>query len=338
MKQKTTKKKEPELVETASTYENESVLPTREDKLFTYSLYSYLFSPEKQRKQLDELKLGRLHSLAWKGIVEGRYESAGDAYEAVEAENSTALYKRIADSPDEAIKLLQSTFFSTVEPFIETREPLIVSALLPYIESVLIAGMRAKLCVLSWWRLVNYGFSVEPWDEKKPDTYEEDGQEYIAVRDFPYTSVSEMKEKDREAFRLLAVDYYYEVWGDSARDFIQRKQDEDEDTSLWEKGWTDGYAFYPKDGYTASEIAKRHSTKDEQLTEQDVRDSWEFEPELFFPFLIARIEETLFYGMKYSGSEYKDYLASVDVEQDWNEHFESSDESDKNNYKRLTTK
>ena len=42
--------------------------------------------------------------------------------------------------------------------------------------------------------------------------------------------------------------------------------------------------------------------------------------------------------MKYSGSEYKTYLESVDVEKDWNEHFESSDKSDKYNYKRLITK
>lgn len=335
MKQKATKKKEPE---TAPQYENESVIPTREDKLFTYSLYSYLFSPEKQRKQLDEVELGRLHSLARKALVEGRYTSAGDAYEAVEAENSTALYKRIADSPEEAIAILQRTFVGSVEPFIDTREPLIVSALIPYIESVLLAGMRGKLSVWSWWRLVNYGFSVEPWDEDNPDTFTQDGQEYIAVRDFPYTSVSEMSEKDREAFRLLAVDYYYEVLGCSSTDFIKGKQAENENTSIWAKDWTENYSLYPKEGYTASEIARRHSDKDEKLTEQDVRDSWEFEPELFFPFLIARVEETLYYGMKYSGSEYKTYLESVDVEKDWNEHFESSDKSDKYNYKRLITK
>jgi len=289
-------------------YINESVRNEGEDKLNAYTLYAFLILQEEHSRELESQVEGRVYVLAQKALKETEAESLPEALEHVKKDVlGGAIYKRYSDTPEGAIGTLEKVVYSSSKHFLDTREESFRLAFLPYIEEVLLAGLRSGILLCSWWRLVNYGFSVEPYD---------DNSDEVAL--FPYRSLSEMTKKDRDALRELALDYYSEL--ESCGGYYHaiesfRKPDEE--------GRVD-YSFrpYPKDGFTAEEIARQHSYKDEEeLPVEELYKSWEYETELYLPFLAYRFDEALYYAMKYPGKEYLDYIKSLNVREDWDENY-----------------
>ena len=289
-------------------YINESVRNEGEDKLNAYTLYAFLILQEEHSRELESQVEGRVYVLAQKALKETEAESLPEALEHVKKDVlGGAIYKRYSDTPEGAIGTLEKVVYSSSKHFLDTREESFRLAFLPYIEEVLLAGLRSGILLCSWWRLVNYGFSVEPYD---------DNSDEVAL--FPYRSLSEMTKKDRDALRELALDYYSEL--ESCGGYYHaiesfRKPDEE--------GRVD-YSFrpYPKDGFTAEEIARQHSYKDEEeLPVEELYKSWEYETELYLPFLAYRFDEALYYAMTYPGKEYLDYIKSLNVREDWDENY-----------------
>lgn len=289
-------------------YTNESVRNEGEDKLNAYTLYAFLILQEEHSRELESQAEGRVYILAQKAVEETGAESLPEALEKVLKDvRDGALYKRYSETPEGALGTLEKVVYSSSQHFLDTREESFRLAFLPYIEEVLLAGLRSGILLCSWWRLVNYGFSVEPYD---------DSSDEVAL--FPYRSLSEMKKKDREALRELALDYYSELEsGGSCYHALEGMRKADEDGKI-------DYSFhpYPKDGYLAEEIARQHSYKDEEeLPVEELYKSWEYETELYLPFLVYRFDEALYYAMKYPGKEYLDYIRGLDVREDWDGNY-----------------
>ncbi len=289
-------------------YKNEPVKNEREDKENVYFLYSFLIKAEENVQDIKTLREGRFIQKVDKALQEGKADYLSEAVDFVKKELEGAVYKGLADSPEEAMEALKGVLEPSGRHYLDTREESFCRAFLPYVEGVLLAGLRAGILPLSWWRLVNYGFSVEPFDKE--------GKEVA----FPYRSVSDMKKKkDRDAFRLLVEDYYSEL----------------ETTGSWyharggRREGEEDYSFrpYPKDGFTAEEIASQNSTKDEPIDVDALYESWEWELELFLPFLIFRFEESLYYALKYPGDEYKRHIESLNVREDWDGNYGETDYS-----------
>ena len=294
------------------TYVNESVIPTREEQLSDLTVYSLFIKQDEFFSDLEELRTGRLYRRLMDALKSGRYADVKEAVEACLKDEDKPLYVRYGDSVDDALEKIQKLLERRAENFLETKEASFRSAFLPYLESVLLVGMRAKVLVNTWWRLVNYGFSVQPWDEDKPETWEKDGETYYSVSDFPYSSVSEMTKKDKEAFRQIVLDVYYVIESTCTSYHCKEKKREDvEDTS---------FRPYPKDGFSASELAKDWNYE----TEDELYESWEHEPELYLSFALFRFDEALYYAFQYAGGEYREYLSSLNVAEDWNYAFKCS--------------
>ncbi len=296
-------------------YENESVVPTREDSVASFSVYSLFVNPDDYGQDLQAIVEARRYRKILATVKGGNFETSRELREALSvalSEEGAPLYTRFGDTLEEATEKVSRLLESKAESFLDTREASFRSAFLPYLESVLLVGMRAKVLVNTWWRLVNYGFSVQPWDEDKPETWEKDGETYYSVSDFPYRSVSEMPAKDKEAFRQIVLDVYYVSESTCTSYHCKEKKREDvEDTS---------FRPYPKDGFSASELAKDWSYE----TEDELYESWEHEPELYLSFALFRFDEALYYAFQYTGGEYREYLSSLNVAEDWNSAFQGS--------------
>lgn len=288
-------------------YINESVRNEGEDLLNVYTLYAFIILQEEHSRELRSQTEGRVYKLVQNAIQEGKAETVSDAIDYIEKEQGDALYKPLADSPDGALGTLQRVVLSSSRHFLDTRADSFRLAFLPYVEEVLLAGLRSGILLCSWWRLVNYGFSVEPYDDKADE---------VAL--FPYRSISEMPRKDREAFRLLAEDYFSELESlGGVYHVLEGWREPDEEGRV-------DYSFrpYPKDGFLAEEIARQHSYKGEEaLTVEELYKSWEYETELYIPFLVFRFDEALYYAMKYPGREYLDYVHSLNAREDWDENY-----------------
>lgn len=288
-------------------YVNEPVINEGEDKRHIYALYSWLIQTEEHTREIETRKEGRLFLNVQKALQEGKAESLSEAVDYVRKNMDGGIYKQLADSPEEAITTLFDVVETSVEHFLNTREESFRSAFLPYVEGVLLAGLRAGILVNSWWRLANYGFSVEPYDK--------DGEKVA----FPYRSVSEMKKKDKDAFLLLAVDYFSELETVGSMYHVRERWREQ-----GESGEVDfSFRPYPKDGFTAEEIASRYPAgeDEEPITVDELYESWEWDIELYVPFLVYRFEEALYYALKYPGNEYKRHIASLNVREDWDANY-----------------
>ena len=278
---------------------NESETPSRETLLDTFSSYALFVNPDEYGQGVQELIEARFHRSILRKLQGGQTEE--EAVQASIVEDGEPIYKRIADSPEEATDKTYRLLESQAENFLDTREALFRSAFLPYVEAVLLAGLRAKILVSTWWRLYNYGFSVQPYD----------GEDEGRVPDFPYVSVSEMPAKDKEAFRQVTLDFYYTMLTACSFFHSKEKAREDEDFS---------FRPYPKEGLLASELAKLYEYKDTE----ELYSVWYHEPELYLGFALFRMDEALYYAFKYKGSQYKDYLSSLNVAEDWNYCFQEA--------------
>lgn len=290
-------------------YENESVVPTREDSVASFSVYSLFVNPDDYGQDLQAIVEARRYRKILATVKGGNFETPRELREALSvalSEEGAPLYTRFGDTLEEATEKVSRLLESKAESFLDTREASFRSAFLPYVEALLLVGMRAKILVNTWWRLVNYGFSVQPYDDSV-----EPGEAGYTVSDFPYVSVSDMPEKDKEAFRQVTLDVYYTMLDVCTYFHTTEKAREDEDYS---------FRPYPKEGYTASELARKW----EYESTDKLYETWEHEPELYLGFALFRLDEALYYAFKYRGSEYKDYLSSLNVAEDWNEAFQEA--------------
>lgn len=323
--------------------EIESVEPERFEKLNHYGWYDYTINQDRNASERRQRRVFRLWEKIDSAMRSGKFRSTLEAIEYLkkkeESEKGKApIYKQLGyETVEDAMEDIFGEAYSRADNFIDTREEQFQKALLPYIEAMLIAGMRAKLLACVWIRLELYGFSVAPYNW---DTKESFGREDLNV--FPYTSVSEMPKKDREAFEKVSLDVLYEI--ESHGSFYQLSR-----TSTYKK-WqaeklnikSEGgepeeegdkrsyFKPYPKDGLSKKELVLLHRDEDNKDASEDeiyssLFDSWETEPEVYLPILYFRYDEALYYALKYSGDEYKRYIESLNVEEDFD--YGTEDES-----------
>lgn len=198
--------------------------------------------------------------------------------------------------------------------FRDTREPVFRSLFLRYVTEVFLAGLEygGVTFVCTWWRAVNYGFSVSPYDMDKPD---KDGN--YTVQDFPYKSLEEMPEKDKEAFLKTVEDIYFNIeeisCGHISAQDLEAKKEADEADG--EQKYV--YNLYPEGGYTDEELAEWESVDTKELDT-----SWIYDIERYSPFIINRFQQAMYYAVKFTGSEYQDYIKSLNGAEDFRSHLE----------------
>ena len=293
----------------------ESVVPTPEDRELGYFLLSAIINrQENETEAKDEIERRAFITFlelvseegydidkvleTWEARQEAKGEEGRRADKRQENEEYFSNFKEIAK--DKALGFLNS------------REETLRSAFCKeYLSPMVLAGMRGGWLIGAWWRAVDYGFSVIPsnWDEVEDKSQ----TEYHA---FPYRSVDEMTEDDRRAFLWAVEDVYYSVeWVSLSWLINQKMKLAEEDERLRLEFWT--LEPYKKEGYGAEEIARRHSSEDYTFTPEEVGDYWEYETELYLPIIINRLDEARYYALKYKGTEYLDYIKSLNVEEDF---------------------
>ena len=291
--------------------EVESVVPTPEDRELGYFLLSAIINrQENETEAKDEIERRAFITFLelvseegydidkvlekWEARQEAKGEEGRRADKRQENEDYFSSFKEIAK--DKALSFLNS------------REEKLRSAFCKeYLAPMLLAGMRGGWTVNSWWRAVCYGFSVSPsnWDEVEDKSQ----TEYYA---FPYRSIDEMTEDDRRAFLWVVEDVYYNLeWVSLGWEVDERlKLAEADNEQIQLRFWK--LEPYKKEGYEKEEIARRHSS-----TVQDLYETWEYDMELYLPIAINRLDEARYYALKYKGTEYLDYIKSLNVEEDF---------------------
>lgn len=309
-------------------YENESVENTREDRYNIYSLYALMICSEDIEKALDEQKEGYFSKKLKELLETGAYKSVSDAMDALYKSQEGAIYKRYGDTPDAVLDTYKGTLDDIANRYLDSREPALRAAFLPYIQKALIASFRAGISVITWWRMVNYGFSVEPYDEDKEPTEldKQSGEKYYKIAAFPYRTVDEMPKKDKVAFEKVARDVYDSIESTAIDFHITERKGE-----LVKRGASEEVYFlpYPIDGFSKEEIADYHKRADKENEvedwESEIYSSWEYEAELYLPFVISRLDYAIYYALKYKGDEYKEYIKDLDVVKDWNNNYEGGE-------------
>lgn len=285
--------------------ENESVLYNEEELLDFFFGYFLIYDMPAIISELNTAKDAHGLNFIQKNYTpEKKVRDVRLTYE----QGITKVWQLYADSQEEASEIVNRPPLRRAEEFITNRYPSFYSYFLGYLEPLVLVGMRGGWLIGTWWRAVNYGFSVTPTtedEEEKPNA-------------FPYLNVEDMTEGDRRAFRWTVEDVFFNIIGLSLS-FYAKARTED----LKEKEYT---AFetgtplppYPAEGLTKEELIKRHSTDSDTLTEKELFQSWLYEVELYLPIAVHRLDEALYYATKYSGAEYKEYIKSLNVEEDFN--------------------
>lgn len=277
---------------------NEAVINDKEAREHIYATLLHILNPERYEAELSEMKEGYYARRLLVKAQEGK--ELREALKAIEAEDEASkVYRRFADMPDEAVDMLAKKYYAPGEHFVATRESAVRQAYSTYIASTLIVALRGRWTINTWWRLADWGFSVLPYNEK---------EEEVA---FPYRSYEELTGTDKEAFDMLVEEYYslcetnlYAQMG------LEKKALPEEQRADYKPE----YPTYPIEGYSMEEILQSYEGK---LTEEDIREGWDCDILRFLPMLISRFGEAMYYALKYQGSEYKEYIKSLNVAEDW---------------------
>lgn len=316
----------------------ESVEPSRESMIVDALIYSLIWDKDENYREAELRLTGDIKKEILSIMEDRHFKDINEAKDIYLKSFKNKKYETVGELP--GVQKFVESALQRAEHYVDAREPILRAKLLPYIEFMLIAGMRAKSLVCVWLRATGYGFSVEPFLWGKGKSY---GREDII--DFPYKSVSEMPKKDKEAFQKTALDVYYELI--SYVGFVRVIQFEKlRHTSggiLPSFEALNNTKQYPKEGLSKEELIELHRSIYEEEHEienasgdeiySSLFDSWETEIEHFLPILFYRYEEALYYALKYVGSEYIDYIESLDVAEDWN--FLASEEGEDHKYENL---
>lgn len=282
--------------------ENESVLLSREELERFLSLYFNVTDVKRYSQEIESIKFSQAVKRFREKYKEGDIKIREAIDLAIPKGNAPA-FLLLADSAEEAANLLLNPWGGRAEEFITNRYPSLYSYFLGYLEPMVLAGMRSGALLDTWWRAVNYGFSVTPAtedEEEKPNA-------------IPYLNVEDMTEDDRRAFRWTVEDIFHTILLACLAFHIARKGLTDEEYKSIEEG---NITFYKKEGYTKAELIEAFYSK-ANYTEEDL-DCFDFEVRLYLPIAIHRLDEALYYATKYSGAEYKEYIKSLNVEKDFN--------------------
>lgn len=300
----------------------ESVVPSPEDRALNFEALSLIINHEDNKSEVDTGIERDTIRLFWEAIKKEGY----DLDRARETLNFDKMNEELTPKEMEfggvklQVKRTNVYFYKLLyvakekaRQFMSGREERLRSVFCTeYLAPMLLGGMRGGWLVNTWWRATCYGFSVNPWD-----TDERTGENKYNA--FPYRSLDEMTDNDRRAFLWTVEDTYYEAESTNAIELVEAyfKEGEGVYFANREEGADARFKCYSKDGYSAEEIARRHSTKDEPRTVDDIYASWEYDMELYFPRAIYRQGEALYYAFKYSGTEYLDYIRSLNLEEDF---------------------
>lgn len=277
---------------------------TEEEFIMHAMSYAYVINAKENESDAQERAEGKIAIALRELLSTGKYESKKDAL--LELVKRFEQEKTEYDSCTKTRRELLPAF-NRAEHFLSSRELILRKAFLPYLEAMLIAGLKAKKITHVWTRASFYGFSSEPFDWSKGERFFRED-----MKDFPYSSMKEMKEKDREAFEKVATDVYYSLFFSGACRQIKKTRT------------TEGVPFIPspKEGYSFQELADLHrdgeedTRTDEQIVE-DLYQYWDTETDALLPILLFRLEEAIYYALKFHGDEYKKYLESLNVAEDF---------------------
>lgn len=276
---------------------NEAVINDKEAREHIYATLLHILNPERYEAEVSEMKEGYYARRLLVKAQEGK--ELREAFKAIEAEDEASkVYRRFADTPDEAVDMLAKKYYAPGEHFVATREPAVRQAYSKYIASTLIVALRGRWTINTWWRLADWGFSVLPYNEK---------EEEVA---FPYRSYEELEGTDKEAFDMLVEEIY-----SLCEDVLFSRLQLDKELKAEEiEDYKPEYPTYPMELQEIDDILQVYDGK---LTEEELLAGWDCDIILYAPMLVSRFGEAMYYALKYKGSEYQEYISSLNVAEDW---------------------
>jgi len=228
-----------------------------------------------------------------------------------------------------------------VQEYLSQREETVREAFIPYIEKALsLLDCLGKGDVIFFRN--SYGWNMEDFQKR-----------YIEGKGYEYRAPEELTETDRKALSYEALQVYYiaeDIVGSirsvsrEIADYLQKgikildKEEEKNKAPLTKipdsvekevmKEAVDlskrlsNYVPYPFTGRSRTEIVEDIlSYRDDLKTDQEAidLDCWGC-VEYYLPFLVHRLDYALYLAFRYSGEEYREYLDTLDFEEDFNRY------------------
>lgn len=225
--------------------------------------------------------------------LQGALESSGDLSQEIlsdlEKNTDEDARKWAKEVREKMSDMILEEMFKDMDRYLSVREPRLRAAILPYIEEALAAAMGAGLIPHIWAMASDNGLS--------------DGL-YLSDGKWRYDKLQDLSEKDRDAMRKTATEIYA-----LALYLLE----------LRNKGKVGVFLLKAVD-FEPFPLGGGEEAIDGMIDEENWEDfpSKEEGDLLFFiPFVVARIDEAIYYSVIYSGDEYLQYISALSLEEDW---------------------
>lgn len=211
------------------------------------------------------------------------------------------------------------------EEYLAHKEPKIREAFIPYIEEAICMADALSIGEPLYYYRIKYGWNDEGFQKryKKGEGYE-------------YRSPEELSETDREALRYAALQIYYiaeDILGEARRDvgrsaLIAGFKGKIDSTTISEETFNKfcrTYTPYPFNGLSKEDIEeyfRKSSAKYFEGVDSIVDYNGWACVEYYFPYLLHRLDYSIYLAFRYSGEEYREYLNTLDFRSDFDRYYE----------------
>lgn len=311
-------------------YGEEETQEERSYGLYGYALYlSNLFSPT---SMIELQKQGRFMERII-ALTKGRDDIPMQEY----AEEFFGDGKRVFDlffiteedleegKDFEFFRVVMAEAEGRAEEYLAHKEPKIREAFIPYIEEAICMADALSIGEPLYDYRIKYGWNDEGFQKryKKGEGYE-------------YRSPEELSETDREALRYAALQIYYiaeDILGEARRRvgrnaLIAGFKGKIDSATISEETYNKfcrTYTPYPFNGLSKEDIEegfRKFRAKDFEGVDSIVDYNCWACVEYYFPYLLHRLDYSIYLAFRYSGEEYREYLNTLDFRSDFDRYYE----------------
>jgi len=258
---------------------------------------------ESLRESVDMTYSRRFSQIDLENRASGKEESVLDtgkrALETMVGEKEP-IYRAFGDTPEEAMENSQRALNQKIDYFLTSREEHIKRAFVDYIAETLTIILSTGRCNGAWHLAKSYGMK-EDYEAKTLEEVRYKGKDQLSKKDW------EAIQKTAEALYSGAY-YTLQLFYSMPVSLVENLEEVTVDRA---------YRDYRKTGYSL-EVLKAHNME-ESTTIEDMEERFWYSLQLYAPYVLYHLNKALFFAFKLKGTEYKDYLSSLNAWEDFTE-------------------
>ena len=314
-------------------YGEEETQEERAYGLYGYGLYlEDLFSPT---SMIELQKQGRFSEKVI-ALTKGRDDIPRQEYAEEFFREDQTFFDKLHITKEDLEEGKDFEFFSVMmaeatgraEEYLAHKEPKVREAFIPYIEEAICMADALSIGEPLYDYRIKYGWNDEGFQKR-----------YKEGEGYEYRSPEELSETDREALRYAALQIYYiaeDILGEARRslrrfalisgfkDELEAAKDPDAKTKIYDR-MKKTYIPYPFKGLSKEDIEegfRKDRAKDFEGVDSIVDYNCWACVEYYFPYLLHRLDYSIYLAFRYSGEEYREYLNTLDFRSDFDRYYE----------------